>query len=280
MAAAVKRIKRFGIIERAFHLSLMLTFIIQAATGFSRLYITTVWGEKLSSVLGGYETSLTIHKWVGLLMISGFVIHTIHLITKVDWHQPVKSIFGPDSIIPNFQDVKNIKRRLLWSVGIGPAPEFDRWTYFEKFDYFAVYWGLPLLAITGLMTMYPLTTSLILPGWSLNIAALLHRAEAILAVTYIFIVHFYVGHLRPSSFPMNEAMFAGSMPIEEAMEERPLWIRRLHAQGEQSKQGGMYVDRPGYGYRLAYFIFGYAVLLTGTYLLVCGVIYSKGANLH
>ena len=84
---------------------------------------------------------------------------------------------------------------------MGPAPRFDRWTYFEKFDYWAVYWGLPLLAVTGLMAMYPLVTSQFLPGWSLNIAVLLHRAEALLAVTYIFVVHFFVGHLRPMSFP-------------------------------------------------------------------------------
>ena len=90
--------------------------------------------------------------------------------------------------------------------------------------------GAALLAATGLMLMYPLATSRILPGWSLNIAALLHEAEAILAVTYIFIVHFFIGHLRPSSFPMNEAMFAGSIPLEAAVEEKPAWVARLRSE--------------------------------------------------
>lgn len=54
----------------------------------------------------------------------------------------------------------------------------------------AVYWGMPLLAVTGLALMYPIFTSRFVPGWALNIAVLLHRAEAILAISYIFIVHF------------------------------------------------------------------------------------------
>lgn len=274
---ATKRIKRFGVIERLFHLSLMLSFMLQAMTGFSRLYITTGWGERLSQIFGGYESCLTVHKWVGVAMIAGFALHTVYLIRKINWRQPLKSIFGPDSIVPNLQDFKQLKQRILWSLGCSPAPEFDRWTYFEKFDYWAVYWGMPLLAITGLMAMFPLITSRILPGWSLNIAVLLHRAEAILAVSYIFIVHFYVGHLRPSSFPMNEAMFAGSIPLEEAMEEKAQWMKRLRA---ERKHDGIYTKQPAPWFRLAYFIFGYVVLISGISMLIAGLIFSKGVGLH
>ena len=60
----------------------------------------------------------------------------------------------------------------------------------------------------------------------------MHRAEAILAASYIFIVHFFIGHLRPSSFPMNEAMFSGSVTLEEAMEEKPVWVERLKSEGK------------------------------------------------
>ena len=92
------------------------------------------------------------------------------------------------------------------------------------------WWQMPL-AVTGLMLMYPIASSRFFPGWALNIASLLHRAEALLAVTYIFIVHFFIGHLRPSSFPMNEAMFSGSVPMEEAIEEKPAWVERIQGEG-------------------------------------------------
>jgi cytochrome b subunit of formate dehydrogenase len=255
----------------------MLTFIIQAATGFARLFITTGWGKKLSYVFGGYENCLVIHKLAGVLMIVGFVLHTVYMLTRVKWRSPAKSIFGPDSLVPNFQDLKHLGQRILWFFGLGSAPELDRWSYWEKFDYLAVYWGLPLLAITGLMSMYPLETSRILPGWSLNVAALLHRAEAILAIAYIFIVHFFIGHLRPATFPMSEAMFSGSVDLDEAVEEKPAWIQRLKDEGklEVSSAGA-----PAFWYRVLYYIFGYAVVIFGIYLLINGIIYSRYITLH
>jgi cytochrome b subunit of formate dehydrogenase len=271
------RIKRFSVIDRIFHLSLMVTFIIQAATGFGRLYITTTWGQRFTNLLGGYETCLTIHKVVGVIMIIGFAIHTLYLLSRVDWKNPFHSILGPDSLAPNLDDLRNFKQRVIWFFGLGPPPAFDRWTYFEKFDYWAVYWGLPLLAVTGLMAMYPLAASSILPGWALNIAVLLHRAEAILAVTYIFIVHFFVGHLRPMSFPMNEAMFAGSVPIEELAEEKPAWIERLKQTGIQQ---AVSASHPALWFRVAYMIFGFSVVAAGLYMLINGIIYSRGVNLH
>ncbi len=271
------RIKRFSAADRLFHIFLMVTFLIQSATGFSRLFFTTSWGKQLGNVFGGYETSLTIHKWVGLFMMIGFAIHTIYLLTRVKWRNLPQSIFGPDSLVPNFNDARNLWQRLRWFFGLGSPPKFDRWTYWEKFDYWAVYWGLPLLAVTGLMMIYPLVTSSLLPGWSLNIALLLHRAEAVLATSYIFIIHFFIGHIRPTSFPMNEAMFAGSIPLEEALEERPAWVARLAQEGKLELVNS---KPPARWYRVVYFVFGYTALACGVYLLINGIIYSGSVRLH
>jgi cytochrome b subunit of formate dehydrogenase len=270
-------IKRFSITDRLFHLFLMLTFLIQTATGASRLFFTTGWGKKLSNAFGGYDTSLLIHKWVGVLMIVGFAIHTIYLLARIDWRNFWKSLFGPDSLVPNLQDFKDLWQRILWFFGLSSLPKLNRWAYWEKFDYWAVYWGLPLLAITGLMMMYPIVTSRFLPGWALNIAVLLHTAEAILAVTYIFIVHFFIGHLRPSSFPMNEAMFSGSVSLEGAMEEKPAWVERLKEEGKLETAAEA---APALWYRVIYFVFGYVVLIFGVYLLINGIINSRYITLH
>jgi cytochrome b subunit of formate dehydrogenase len=271
------RIKRFSVLDRGFHLFLMLTFLIQSATGFSRLFFPTAWGKNLAAVFGGYDTAILIHKWVGILMIWGFIFHTLYLLTRIDWKHLWSSLFGPDSLLPNFQDIKHLRQRILWFFGMGSRPRMGRWAYWEKFDYWAVYWGMPLLAITGIMLMYPIVATRYVPGWALNIAALLHRAEAILAISYLFIVHFYIGHLRPSSFPMNEAMFAGSIPMEELETEKPLWLEQL------KKEGRLEINKapsPSLWYRVIYFIFGYAALGFGVYLLVNGIIYSRYISLH
>jgi len=270
-------IRRFNKLDRLFHFFLMLTFLIQSATGFSRLFITTTWGKALSNLFGGYDSSFLIHQRVGLLMIVGFLLHVVYLFTKIDWRNLGESILGPDSLVPNLHDARHLWERILWFLGLGPPPKLDRWAYWEKFDYWAVFWGLPLLAVTGLMLMYPLATSRILPGWGLNVAGLLHEAEAILAVLYIFIIHFFVGHLRPFSFPLNEAMFAGSVPLKEAMEEKPAWVERLEKAGKLELAEA---PAPAIWYKVLYFAFGYAALAFGVYLLINGIIYSPYIRVH
>ena len=271
------RIRRFNSVDRLFHLFLMLTFLTQSATGFSRLFYTTSWGKALSQAFGGYETSVNIHKSVGVLMMVGFLIHTVYLMSRVNWKNLPKSVFGPDSLVPNLDDARNLLQGIRWFFGFGSKPTFDRWTYWEKFDYWAVYWGLPLLAVTGLMLMYPLAAARLLPGWALNIALLLHGAEAILAASYIFIVHFFIGHLRPTSFPMNEAMFAGSVPLEEALEEKPAWVARLQEEGRLELVKS---DPPARWYRVTYYVFGYAAVISGIYILINGIINSRTVGFH
>lgn len=271
------RIKRFSKLDRLFHLALMVSFLIQSATGFGRMYVTAGWGQKVCNLFGGYENASVVHHWVGGLMMVGFVIHVLYLLTRIRWNAPWHSLFGPDSLIPTFRDARHLWQRFWWFFGLGKPPSLDRWAYWEKFDYWAVFWGLPLLAVTGVMMLYPLSTSQYFPGWSLNIAGLLHRAEAILAVTYIFIVHFFIGHLRPTSFPMNQAMFSGSVMLEEAAEEKPAWVERLKKEGKFETAAA---EAPAPWYTVIYFVFGYAALASGAYLLVMGITYSGQVRLH
>ncbi len=270
-------IKRFSIVDRVSHLVLIVTFLVQSATGFGRLFINTPWGKNLCWVFGGYEGASLVHHWVGGFMIAAFLIHALILLSRIQWGDFLRSVFGPDSLVFNFQDFRHLWQRIRWFFGLGPAPRLDRWAYWEKFDYWAVFWGLPLLAITGIMLIYPFWTSRWMPGWILNIAALLHRAEAILAVSYIFIVHFFIGHLRRTSFPMNQAMFSGSVVLEEAKEEKPAWVARLGSTGRLDR---VKAKPPALWYKVLYFVFGYSALLCGVYLLVMGISYSRQVRLH
>ena len=266
------RIIRFKVFHRLFHLFIMVTFLIQAVTGLGRLLYPTTWGKALTNFFGGYESIRTIHIRVGVVMLLGFGVHIVYILLKVEWKALRQSLFHPDSLVPRPQDAIHLGQQVRWFFGLGPPPAFDRWTYWEKFDYWAVFWGMPLLGVTGLLLMYPLFTSYFLPGWVLNVTLLLHRAEALLAMLYIFIIHFTVGHLRHGMFPMNECMFAGSVELEEVRREKPLWIVRLEDEG---KLEDAMVPAPAPWFRVAYFIFGYLALATGLYLLFIILIYRN-----
>ncbi|RJR47893.1 MAG: cytochrome C [Deltaproteobacteria bacterium] len=271
------RIVRFNVLDRLFHVFIMVTFLIQAVTGMGRLLFSTNWGKTVVNLFGGYDGATTVHKTVGILMIIGFVIHIIYVLAKVEWKSWRKSLFDADSLVPRPADAVHFGQKVRWFFGLGPPPAFDRWTYWEKFDYWAVFWGLPLLGITGLMLMYPLAVSRIVPGWVLNILVLLHRAEALLAMLYIFIIHFTIGHLRRGMFPMNECMFAGSVELEKEREEKPLWIARLREEGKLEEA---VVPGPPPWYRVVYFVFGYTALTIGLYLLVTIIVYRNYIKWH
>lgn len=266
------RVIRFSVLHRLFHLFIMVTFLTQAVTGLCQLLYATSWGKAVTNFFGGYESVTTIHIRVGVIMLLGFGVHIVYILLKVEWKSLRQSLFHPDSLVPRLQDAIHLGQQIRWFFGLGPPPAFDRWTYWEKFDYWAIFWGMPLLGITGLLLIYPLVTSSFLPGWTINVILLLHRAEALLAMLYIFIIHFTVGHFRHGMFPMNECMFAGSVELEEIRKEKPLWIVRLK---EERKLEKALVPAPARWYRVAYFIFGFLALTTGLYLLVIILIYHN-----
>ncbi len=76
---------------------------------------------------------------------------------------------------------------------------------------------------------------------------------------------------------MNEGMFSGSVPLEEAMDEKPAWIERLK---EEGKLEALETTPPATWYRVIYYFFGYAVLISGIYLIINGIIYSRYITLH
>jgi len=264
-------ISRFTPAQRLFHLLLMLSFITQASTGLSRIYIETRWGRFLASLFGGYDWALTIHKWVGIFMLLLFGIHVIYMLTKIDWRQFPRSLFGPDSLLPRWADVGQALQHLGWLLGMKKQPQFDRWGYWEKFDYWAVVWGMVIIGGTGLILYNGTFSSRYLPGWGLNVALWLHRIEAILAMAHVFIIHFFIGHIRRHNFPMDLAMFEGSVNLGVARQERPAWIERLEDTG---KLEGLLVSKARRGWRSFFYLFGYAAIAVGVFLLIGGLVNS------
>ena len=78
-------------------------------------------------------------------------------------------IFGPTSLVPGPQDVKDLIAMFKWFFGKGPRPKFDRWTYWEKFDYWAPFWGVAIIGGSGLMLWMEQVTARYLPGWVFNV---------------------------------------------------------------------------------------------------------------
>jgi cytochrome b subunit of formate dehydrogenase len=161
-------------------------------------------------------------------MIAVFITHvTIVMRRALASGDVLRFLWGPDSMVPQPQDAKDLYDHLLWFIGRGPRPQFDRWTYWEKFDYWAVFWGMAIIGGSGLLLWFPFFFGQVLPGWIFNIAALVHGEEALLAVGFIFTIHFFNGHLRPEKFPMDTVVFTGRISEHELKTERAVQYARL-----------------------------------------------------
>ena len=71
-----------------------------------------------------------------------------------------------------------------------------------------------------------------LPGWALNAVLVIHSEEGLLAILFIFSIHFVNTHLRPDSFPMDMVIFTGVESEEEFKHKRPLEYERLAKLGK------------------------------------------------
>jgi cytochrome b subunit of formate dehydrogenase len=138
-------------------------------------------------------------------------------------------------MLPTRKDFSDFYGSIKWFLGIGERPAYGRWTYWEKFDYFAVFWGIAVIGTTGLTLWFPEFFTRFMPGSFLNIATIIHSDEALLATGFIFTVHFFNTHLRPEKFPMDIVVFTGRMPVEELRQDKPMEYEALVQSGELEK---------------------------------------------
>ncbi len=224
--------RRFSPIERVMHAALMLTFVGCALSGLPLLYSEKAWAAPLARILGGFESAGFIHRICAFVMILVFVSHVVLVFSKAIAGKRLMAIlWGPDSMVPQPQDAIDVWNNFKWFVGRGPQPQFDRWTYWEKFDYWAVFWGMFIIGGSGLLLWFPVFFSKVLPGWMFNIAALVHGEEALLAAGFIFTFHFFNGHVRPAKFPMDVVIFTGRISEHELKSERRVEYERLAREG-------------------------------------------------
>ena len=221
---------RFNVTQRVLHVFMMVSFLGLALSGLPLLFSAKPWAPALAAAFGGAEGAGIVHRICAIIMIGVFGGHVIGVFLKGFASGNILNIlWGPNSMVPQWKDAQDIYGHMRWFVGKGERPRFDRWTYWEKFDYWAVFWGMFIIGGSGLILWFPQLFSTFMPGWMFNVATLVHGEEALLAVGFIFTIHFFNGHLRPEKFPMDTVVFTGRVSEHEMLEERPAEYERLVA---------------------------------------------------
>jgi len=263
------RVKRFTALERVLHFLMALSFLVLAGTGLPLKYSHSGMANWIVHNVIGFEQAALLHRIAAFTMGLVFLFHITEILYKV-FIKKQKGIFkGSNSLIPNWQDFKDFFNHIAYFIGIKKEqPAWGRWTYWEKFDYFAVVWGMLIIGTSGLTLWFSEAFSRLFPGWIINVAHIIHSEEALLATGFIFVVHFFNTHLRPGAFPMDEVIFTGSIPEGKFKEERSLELKDLSKDEYKAKL----VPLLPKWIKILYFIIGYAFLFIGLILLVLIVV--------
>jgi cytochrome b subunit of formate dehydrogenase len=218
----------------------------------------------VAGAVGGPSVLGIIHRTAAVIFLSIFLTHLVYVLQHLLRDKTFRW-FGPDSLIPNWKDVSDCVGMFKWFIGKGPRPQFDRWTYFEKFDYWAVFWGIAIIGSSGLTLAFPHITASYLPGWVFNVATLVHGEEAFMAAVFLFTVHFFNNHFRPDKLPPPDVvMFTGTQSIEEFRADHPAQYLRLLESGELEKY---LVDAPTRQMHLGSVILGLTLITFGLTIL-------------
>lgn len=265
--------ERFDPLSRFLHLLVITSFLTLAVTGMTIKFADVPVFQALSRLIGGPAVSGFAHRVAAIITFIYFSSHVTHLLRqKRRRKQSFKDLLtGPNSMMFGWTDVKEFIGTMKWFLGLGPRPNYGRWTYWEKFDYFAVFWGVAIIGASGLMLWFSeFFTNLGIPGWIVNVATIIHSDEALLATGFIFTVHFFNTHFRPDKFPMDMVIFTGSVPLEELKLDRP----REYSEAIQSREirERMVPPPPAWLVKAAR-VFGFCALTIGLVIVVL-IIYS------
>ena len=223
--------QRWDIHQRAQHWLMLASFILVSITGIPMKFAYTNWGYTFAKIFGSFEILFLIHKIGAVIMIGSAVYHMGYLVFKgvngkLRW-----------SMMPIIRDFRDFLQNLAYFCGFKKKQaEFKRYSYKEKMDYWAVYWGTPIMALSGLVLWFPGKAISILPKWAIDSSHYLHQDEAMLAILFIFSIHFYNVHFSPDSFPMNSTWLTGKVSREVMEHEHPLELVQMEEEEKQREK--------------------------------------------
>jgi cytochrome b subunit of formate dehydrogenase len=221
------RVVRWKTSEVLWHFLLFLSFVVLIITGFAFRYPDAWWSSWMTGSPGAFVARGVAHRIAGVLLIGLFFYSLFRsVLTKRGWQQ-LKDKF------PVLSDTRNVIDNILFSVGLSSKqPEFDRYDYTEKAEYWALMWGGFVMIITGIVLWFETFFLSFVPKWLFDMAKAIHFYEAWLATLAILVWHFFFMFIHPENYPINFTVLTGNMTEDEYREKHPLDYEKMIARGE------------------------------------------------
>ena len=230
--APEKYYERLSLAQRIQHVLLASSFTVLVLTGFPLHFADVGWTHYALLLFGGFDGARIAHRVAGVVMLGNWGFHFCYLFYR--WKQCNFS-FASWTMFPQWKDLTDLIDTVRYGLGLtNQPPQFDRFQFREKFDYFADLWGTVVMGLSGLVMWFPTTIGNHLPDFAFGASYIAHSYEGLLAMMAIIVWHFYNAHFNPDMFPMNPTWFTGRMSESEMAREHPLEKARL----DQAAQRG------------------------------------------
>ena len=209
---------RMSLNQRVQHLILLSSFFVLVITGFA-LKFPDSW---FAALVGGETVRGIVHRVAAVVLISLGAYHIVYAAASREGRRLLRDF------LPRMKDAHDAVENVSHYLGLSSEkPQFARFNYAEKAEYWALVWGMVIMATTGLMLWAKVTVGDLIPRWWLDVAAAVHFYEAVLATLAIVAWHFYQVFFDPDTYPMNWAWYDGKVSLEHYREEHPLDAKAL-----------------------------------------------------
>lgn len=205
-----KRYLRFAVSDRALHLLLLTSFTLLGITGLVQKYSDNALSVSLIQLMGGIEQTRLFHHTFAVILILVSIAHVVQIGYRVYVQRAELAMLPVKKDITDFFDAIKYNLRMT-----NTRPNYPRYNFIEKMEYWAVVWGTILMTLTGFVLWNPILVTNFLPGEVVPAAKIAHGMEAILAVLAILTWHVYFVHLAM----FNKSIFTGYLSDHEMEEE-------------------------------------------------------------
>ncbi|MBN1516788.1 cytochrome b/b6 domain-containing protein [Candidatus Sumerlaeota bacterium] len=209
--------QRFSLQYRIQHLVLLLAVLTLIFTGAFLWFMGRPELFWWSQDFEGIDAIRVIHRIAASALIAVSLYHTLFTIFTREGRREFWLL------LPRWKDVADVTQNSMYFLGLREErPKFGRYTYYEKFDYWAVYWGCVIMIGTGLVLWFDQLAASVAPWLPYRLAAEVHADEAVLATLALFVWHFYNVHFNPKKFPGSLTWLHGKIPLGELKADHPL----------------------------------------------------------
>lgn len=225
-----KHYLRWTRLERYQHWILAVSFTVLAITGFALKYPEAAWVQPFLLFEGSFALRGWTHRIAALVFMGLSVYHVGYMLFNARGRMQLKAL------APARQDWFDLKANWRFLLGQrATPPDFERFSYMEKAEYWALVWGTVVMAVTGFLLWFENFALKIFPFWMMEVFTVIHLYEAWLATLAIFVWHFYAVIFNPEVYPLNQSMINGYMTESEMEREHGLELARLKAAEENSE---------------------------------------------